>query len=96
MTNQQEFACGLNPTNGSSVNPITQPLDPGTGRFQYTRRVGTGLTYQIFTSTTLGVWALDAAATEEAAVTNGEVQKVTVHVGAAPLNGQLFVRVQAE
>jgi len=96
MTNQQEFAFGLNPTSGKSANPITQPLDPASGRFQYTRRVNTGLTYQVFTSTTLGAWALDSGATEVAVTTNGAIQTVTVHVSTAPINGKLFVRVQAQ
>jgi hypothetical protein len=96
MTNQQEFAFGLVPSNGSSVNPVTMPLDPATGRFQYTRRAGSGLTYQVFTSTTLGTWTQDTGATEETVTTNGAVQTVTVHVSTTPLNGKLFVRVQAQ
>ncbi|MCX6879552.1 MAG: DUF2341 domain-containing protein [Verrucomicrobia bacterium] len=96
MTNQQEFAFGLNPSNGSSVNPITLPLDPVTGRFQYTRRAGSGLTYQVLTSTNLGTWAPDAGATEVALTTSGEVQAVTVHVSTAPAGGKLYVRVQAQ
>ena len=96
LTNQQEFAFGLNPTNAASLNPITQPLDPLTQRFQYTRRVGSGLTYQILTSVELGTWALDAGATEEAVTTNGAIQTVTVHVSTPPLAGRLFVRVRAQ
>ncbi|MEI6606470.1 MAG: DUF6288 domain-containing protein [Verrucomicrobiota bacterium] len=96
MTNQQEFAFALNPTNGLSVNPITQPLDPASGKFQYTRRAGTGLSYQVLTSSDLVVWVPDAGATEEAVVTNGVVQTVTVHLSATSLNGSLFVRVKAE
>ena len=96
MTNFQEFAFGLSPSNGKSVNPLAQPLDRAAGRFQYTRRVGSGLTYQVFTSTTLGVWALDAGATEVALTTSGPVETVTVHVTTAPLNGKLFARVQAQ
>ncbi len=96
MTNQQEFAFGLKPTDPSSCNPITQPLDPVTGRFQYTRRVGSGLAYQVRTSTDLGAWALDAGATEENVTTNGDIQTVTVHVSTVPDNGKLFVRVLAQ
>ena len=96
MTNQQEYAFGLDPTTGASVNPITQPLDKASGRFQYTRRVGTGLAYQTLTSANLGTWALDAGATELAVTTNGDIQTVTVHVSTAPVNGKLFVRVRAE
>ncbi|MCX6873046.1 MAG: DUF6288 domain-containing protein [Verrucomicrobia bacterium] len=96
MTNMQEFAFGLNPSSGSSVNPITQPLEKASGRFQYTRRVGTGLIYQVLASTTLGAWVTDAAATEEAIATNGDIQTVTVHVTIVPVAGNLFVRVQAQ
>ncbi len=95
MTNQQEFAFGLNPSNGASANPITQPLDAGTGRFQYSRRAGSGLVYQVLTSTTLGAWAPDAGATEVTVTTNGNVQWVTVQVSTAADNGKLFLRVQA-
>jgi hypothetical protein len=96
MTNMQEFAFGLNPSNGASVNPVTMPLDQTTGRFQYTRRVGSGLTYQTITSTDLGTWAPDTGATEEVVTTNGDVQTVTIHVTTAPVGGRLFVRVRAE
>ncbi len=96
MTNQQEFAFGLKPTKGSSVNPVIKPLDPATGRFQYTRRVGSGLTYLVLTSTNLQAWVVDAGTTEENVTTNGDVQTVTVHVSSAPANGKLFVRVQAQ
>ena len=96
MTNQQEFAFGLDPTSGASLNPITQALDKSTGTFQYTRRVGTGLTYQILSSPDLGTWVPDTGATEVEATTHGDIQTVTVHVSTQPLNGKLFVRVQAQ
>ena len=96
MSNFQEYAFGLDPTNGSSCNPVTQPLVPASGRFQYTRRAGTGLTYQILASTNLGTWNQDPGATEVAVTTSGDIQTVTVHVSTAPLNGKLFVRVQAQ
>ena len=96
LTNQQEFAFGLKPTDASSCNPITRPLDPATGRFQYSRRTGWGLVYQVLTSTDLGAWALDAGATEETVTTNGDIQTVTVHVSTAPAAGKLFVRVLAQ
>ena len=96
MTNFQEFAFGLDPTSGAALNPITQPLDKSTGTFQYTRRVGTGLTYQILSSPDLGTWVPDTGATEVAVTTHGDIQTVTVHVSTQPLNGKLFVRVQAQ
>ena len=56
MSNQQEYAFGLIPNSGSSVNPITSQLDKTTGLFTYTRRKTslTGLTYVYQYSTTLG------------------------------------------
>lgn len=97
MSNQEEYAFGLNPTLGSSVNPITSPLDPVTGNFQYTRRAtpaATGLTYRVLTSSTLAGWTAGGA-TETGFTTVGNIQTVTVHVTAPPVGGKLFVRVEA-
>ena len=97
MTNQQEYAFGLNPTLGSSVNPITQQLDKVTGNFQYTRRAtpaATGLTYTVLTSTNLVAWATGGA-TETGFTTAGNIETVTVHVTAPAVDGKLFVRVKA-
>jgi autotransporter-associated beta strand protein len=97
MSNQEEYAFGLNPTLGSSVNPIVQQLNPATGNFQYTRRAtpaATGLTYTVLTSTTLAGWAAGGA-TETGFTTAGNIQTVTVNVTAPPVGGKLFVRVQA-
>jgi hypothetical protein len=97
MSNQEEYAFGLNPTLGSSVNPIVAPLDPVTGNFQYTRRAtpaATKLTYTVLTSTTLAGWAAGGA-TETGFTTAGNVETVTVNVTAPPVGGRLFVRVEA-
>ena len=97
VTNQKEYAFGLNPTLGSSVNPITQQLDKVTGNFQYTRRatpVATGLTYTVLTSTNLVAWTTGGA-TETGFTTAGNIETVTVHVTAPAVNGKLFVRVKA-
>ena len=96
MTNFAEFAFALNPSDGSSLNPIAQPPDRASGKFKYTRHTDTGLSYQVLTSTDMITWTPDPGATEEAVTTNGVVQTVTVHVSATPLNGKLFVRVKAE
>jgi fibronectin-binding autotransporter adhesin len=98
MANQEEYAFGLNPTLGSSVNPIVQPLDPATGIFQYTRRAtpaAAKLTYTVLTSTDLAAWATGGA-TETGFTTAGMVETVTVHVTTPPVDGKLFVRVEAE
>ena len=56
MTNQQEFAFGLDPTTGASVNPITVPLNKNSHRFSYTRYAASNLTYTVWTSTDLQGW----------------------------------------
>lgn len=84
---------------GTSVNPITVPLDKSTGLFSYSRRAtpaSTGLTYSYQWSATLnGDWL---AFTPEAAVSNSgsPVEVITVTVPAAlRLHPDLFVRVTA-
>ena len=97
MTNQQEYAFGLNPTLGSSVSPITAQLNPVTGNFQYTRRAtpaDSKLTYTVLTSTDLVAWATGGAA-ETGFTTAGKVQTVTVNVTSPSGGGKLFVRVEA-
>ena len=94
LTNLQEFAFGLDPTTGASVNPVT-PL-VGT-QFTYTRYATSGLDYTVEYSTDLAVWDT-AATTDDGGSTpdaNG-VQTVTVTVTNAPVDGKLFVRVHAQ
>lgn len=94
MSNQEEFAFGLNPTLGSSVNPIIQQLAGGI--FQYTRTKDSGLTYKVYYSTTLSGWTWDEFASQIPAPAVGGVETVTVTLAAAaPANGRLFVRVEA-
>jgi hypothetical protein len=98
MNNQQEYAFGLDPRFGSSVNPITQQLDHATGAFSYTRRATpatTGLSYTVLTSTDLVTWTPDAG-TAESIATSGDVQTVTFTVTNPAVNGKLFVRVAAQ
>jgi hypothetical protein len=102
MTNQQEYAFGLDPTKGSSVNPIIGPPDKTSGMFKYTRRATpatTGLTYTVWTSTNLTVWTKDDDASTGQTVesTSGEVETVVVTLTGAPLTeAKLFMRVTAE
>jgi len=101
MSNQQEFAFGLNPSSGSSVNPISVPLDKTSGKFSYTRRAtpaSTGLVYTVLTSTDLVTWTADATATagQTVTATNGDVETVQVTLSATPVGGKLFVRVAAQ
>jgi autotransporter-associated beta strand protein len=101
MSNQAEFAFGLNPSSSSSCNPIKVPFDKTSGTFSYTRRAtpaSTGLAYTVWTSTDLKTWTQDSAASagQTVSATNGDVQTVAVHVTTAPTAGKLFVRVKAQ
>jgi autotransporter-associated beta strand protein len=98
LSNFEEYAFGLNPTSGASVNPISQQLDKTTGLFKYTRRatpLTTGVTYSYESSTTLGGWpgfAPDSTVSNNAT----PVEEITVKVPNALLaNPSLFVRVKA-
>ena len=98
VTNQMEFAFGLNPTLGTSTNPITQQLDKVTGNFQYTRRAtpaATGITYVVLTSSDLVAWT-PGGATETGFTTAGDIETVTVNVTTPAVGGKLFVRVEAK
>ena len=96
MSNQQEYAFGLNPTLGSSVSPITSGLTTG-GMFTYTRRnpALTGLGYTVWTSPDLQTWTQDTSASQTPDSQIAEVQSVSVTITATPLSGKLFVRVAA-
>lgn len=102
MTNRQEYAFGLIPTSGSSVNPIIEQLDKSNGTFKYTRRATpatTGLTYTVKTTTNLANWSKDVTATATQSVigTAGSVETVQVTLTGAPLAApKIFARVEAE
>lgn len=101
MTNRAEFAYGLNPSSGASVNPIVTSLAPATGTFSYTRRnpALTGMAYTVLTSTNLVTWTTDAGATasQTVASTADDVQTVNVTLTAAtPTVAKRFVRIEAK
>ena len=100
LNNQQEYAFGLDPTSGSSVNPISQQLDKTSGTFKYTRRKTSGLTYIYQWSTTLSdAWNDFTPVTNPpaAADISTTVEEVTIEVPTAQLeNSKLFLRVKAE
>lgn len=99
VTNQQEYAFGLNPTLGSSVNPITVPYNPGAGTFTYTRRLPSlsKLAYTVQTSTTLASWDTDVTAGQNVTGTAGDIETVVVTLTPALLGApQRFVRISAE
>ena len=92
MTNQQEFAFGLDPTTGASVNPCTPLLG---NQFSYTKRATSGLTYTVEYSTDLTNWHPATASESPGAADSNGVQTVTVTVSNPALDGKLFVRVKA-
>jgi hypothetical protein len=96
MTNQQEFAFGLDPTLGSSINPITVPLDKATGKFSYTRLAASGLTYHVFASSDLNSWTEEDPVNETVTGTVDGVETVEVTVATTPVGGKLFVRIAAQ
>ena len=101
LVNRQEYAFGLIPNNGASVNPIPVLPDKTSGQFTYTRRKPalTGLTsYQIQTSPDLVVWTLDTTASQAAAaVPATDNESVLVTLTGSPLTApRLFVRVKSE
>lgn len=100
LSNQQEYAFGLNPISGSSVNPISVSLDKATGLFTYTRRdpALTGLSYTVETSLNLTTWPPDQGAIQNVISTSDDVQTVQVTLSAGfPLpESRFFVRVSAD
>ncbi len=99
VTNFEEFAFGLDPTSGASVNPIVDIADLATlGQFSYTRLADSGLTYTVWVSTDLQDWGTEpAAVNEEAGAPNGNgVETVLVELISPPAGDKVFVRVKAE
>jgi len=98
VTNFEEYAFGLAPNSGASVNPIAVPLDKSTGSFSYTRRATSGLNYSVWFSTDLVGWLEDTGASEGTPVLNGEVETVPVTLSELPGNplpAKLFIQVRA-
>ncbi len=98
LTNHEEYAFGLDPTGGSSINPITVPLNKATGTFSYTRRLQskTGLAYSIWTSTNLVAWTKDNGATGGVPMVNGDVETIPITLSSPPTAPRFFIRVNAE
>jgi hypothetical protein len=99
LTNFEDYAFGLDPVSGTSVNPITVQLDKTAGTFTYSRRSSSGLAYTVWTSPDLATWTEDTTATQTpGAVGPNNVQPVAVTLSAPkPLTApKLFIRVKAE
>ncbi len=97
MSNFQEFAFGLDPTKGSSVNPISVPFGKFSGTFSYTRNAASGLTYTVLTSTDLVTWSSAPASQVPGTPDANGVETVAVALTSylPPAGGKLFVRVSA-
>ena len=101
LTNQAEYAFGLDPTKGSSVNFMTQ-IDKATRALSYTRRkpaLGTNLTYSVWFSTDLIGWTEDTGAVESTPIESGNNETVPVTLSAVPGNplpAKLFIQVRAK
>ena len=99
VTNFEEYAFGLTPNSGASVNPIASQLNKGSGQFTYQRRDNglTGLTYTIWYSTDLATWTQDTGATQPDGTPDGNgVETITATVSPALLtNPKLFLQVRA-
>lgn len=99
LSNFEEYAFGLAPNSGSSVNPFAVQIDKATGTFSYTRRLPslTGLVYSVWYSTDLVTWTEDSGAVEGTAVVTGETETVPVTLSGALLtNTKLFIQVRAD
>ena len=99
LTNFEEYAFGLIPDSGASVNPIAAPLDQSTGTFSYTRRTDSGLTYSVWFSENLATWTEDTGASEGTPVPSGDNETVEVTLSVLPgdpLPAKLFIQVRAE
>ena len=100
LTNRNEYAFGLIPNSGASVNPVTVQLNKSAKTFSYTRRdtSKTNLSYSVWFSTDLSAWTRDTGATEGTPVLTGEVETVQVTLSTLPGNplpAKLFVQVRA-
>lgn len=99
LTNFEEYAFGLIPNSGASVNPITLPLDKTSGTFSYTRRSDSGLFYSVWYSADLTNWNEDTDAAEGVPVPNGDNETVEVTLSELPgdpLPARLFIQVRAD
>jgi autotransporter-associated beta strand protein len=98
LTNLEEYAFGLLPDNGASLNPIAIPLDKTSGTFSYTRRSDSDLFYSVWYSTDLTNWTEDTNAAEGVPVPNGDNETVEVTLSELPgdpLPARLFIQVRA-
>jgi hypothetical protein len=99
LTNDEERLFGLDPTSGSSANPIKVPLNAAAGTLSYTRRDDalTQMNFEIWTSTDLAGWVKDDGAGQTAGTPDAnDIETVAVQLSPTLLTEpKLFVRVRA-
>jgi autotransporter-associated beta strand protein len=99
LNNLAEYAFGLDPQSGASVQPVIELPTNSSGTFTYTRRHKslTSMNYTVWYSTDLGTWAKDSGATEGSPVVSGDLETVPVILSSGLLsNPKLFIQVRAE
>jgi len=98
LTNFEEFAFGLDPTSGASVNPITDISElQSDGIFSYTRNANSELSYTCWISTDLQDWGTEPATVllEEAGQAGENGVQTVVVVLDLPKSDEIFLRVKA-
>ena len=94
MSNFAEYAFGLNPISGASVNPLSPLLGK---TFNYSRTSNTGLTYTVWHSTNLQNWFSDHTTQGNATSIGDGVESVPVTLDDILLtNPTLYLRVTAQ
>jgi hypothetical protein len=101
-SNCEGYACALDLTESSSVNPIASKLNKTTGQFTDTRRLQskTGMANSVRSSTTLAAneWTNLVKDTDFTGTTSvtGDVEIVTISLIPVPSAAKLFIQVKAE
>lgn len=101
VTNLTEYAFGLDPKNGASVQSVIDLPTKANGTFTYTRRASSfpnpPLAYTVWYSTDLATWNEDEGAVQGTPVRTGDVETVPVTLGNSLLaEPKLFIQVKAE
>jgi autotransporter-associated beta strand protein len=100
VSNETEYAFGLDPRSGASTRPYLGFPDPASGTFTYNRRKRslTGLNFTVWTSPDLSAWTADGGALQSATAipgTDNESVEVTLSEGLGS-QSRLFLRVSAD
>ncbi|MDP0491873.1 MAG: autotransporter-associated beta strand repeat-containing protein [Verrucomicrobiota bacterium JB023] len=100
LTNEAEYAFGLDPGSALSRSAFSSPIDPTSGSVSYTRRDPslTGLSYLVQTSPDLLTWTTDSGAIQAVTSTEGDNQTVTITLSSEVTGGSdpLFIQLLAQ